>query len=126
MPAATFKLAKRHRGRGHYAEVRVAVEAATVARIEVADDAFAWLKDDYGPATWEWSVWNEYRAGAVSGCQHAVSNLERAEACPPFHIMITRIHGHPAHTSAGDVAFAASQATWKALGVKGRNSPELV
>jgi hypothetical protein len=125
VPDATFKLARQVGGFGHYAEVRVVIDAASVASIEVAPDAFAWLKDIYGPDAWEWPVCDDYRAGAVSGCQHALDNLLVEGTCSPLHVVITRIHGHPAHTSAKDVAFAACHATWKAMGVEGRSSPDL-
>jgi hypothetical protein len=122
---ATYKLAKQFGGFGHYAEVRVVIDAAAVASIEVAPDVFAWLKDVYGADAWEWPVCDDYRAGAMSGCQHAIDNVSSEGSCPPVRVVITRIHGHPAHTSAKDVAFAACHATWKALGVEGRNPPDI-
>jgi hypothetical protein len=123
---ATFKLVKHFGGFAHYAEVRVVVNAAAVTSIEVAQDAFAWLKDAYGPDAWEWPVCDDYRTGAVSGCQHALDYVLSDGTRIPVRVVIARIHGHPANTSAKDVAFAACHATWKALGVDGGNPPEII
>jgi len=106
--------------------VTVRIDAAPETNIEVAPGAFAWLKEEYGPDAWEWSICDDYRAGALSGCRHALANIETIATCSACHVVISRIHAHPAHSSAKDVAFAACQATWQALGVKGLVDPELV
>jgi len=125
MADATFKLARQLGGFGHYAEVRVVIAAAPVTTIELAPEAFVWLKEEYGPGAWEWSLCDDYRKGAFSGCEHALRNLDGEGTCSSVQVVVSRIRAHPAHTTAQDVAFAACHATWKALGVEGRNPPEL-
>jgi hypothetical protein len=125
VPHATFKFAKVIRGVVHYAEVSVIINEAAATRIEVAPDAFAWLKEDYGPNAWEWPVCSEYCAGAVSGCQYALANLPGDSSSPSVQIVIARIHARPVDTSPRDVAHAACCAVWKASNVEGGVPPDL-
>jgi hypothetical protein len=106
--------------------VSVAVNPAEgTPQVEVSPDAFAWLKEDYGPGAWEWAVCDDYRAGAVSGSEYALSNIEGSGAPPPVRVVITRIRAHPAQSSPRDVFIAACCAVWKALGVEGARMPQL-
>lgn len=124
MNSATYKLAKQIDGIGHYAEVYVKkVDVLASPTVQVAEDAFAWLKDDYGPDAWEWAIGDEYRQGAIQGVQYALANSGKGMAFQELGVLITTIKSHPAHGTGSSVAFAACMATWKLLEVDGTSHP---
>lgn len=92
--------------------------------ITVSPEAFAWLKEVYGPEAWEWSVCDDYRDAAVAGCRYAIENRKNDDGTP-LEIRISKIEGHPAHTTWEAVAFAACFAVWNAGEDDGWNKPEL-
>ncbi len=124
MERTRFKLVAHVGQRAFYADVELSPVAvrAEPARVRIADDAFAWLKDDYGPDAWEWSVCDDYRRGARDGVAFALEHCEpRIEGA----VVVTEIRAHPAHSSSESVACAAAYATWKALGVAPTRYPTL-
>ena len=120
-----YRLAKQSGGIGQYAEVHVnACPGSATDSISISSEAFSWLKDDYGPDAWEWPVCDDYREAAIAGCQYALAN-RGDEDVSGVEICISKIVGHPAHTTWEAVAFAACFALWDALGLAGVNRPEL-
>ncbi|MBN1311121.1 MAG: hypothetical protein JXB30_06850 [Anaerolineae bacterium] len=121
MATGSFKLT-----RGLYAEVFVETSQCNgQSRIRISPDAFAWLKDVYGPDAWEWPVCDEYRAGAIAGCKHALRHTSKGQV-GGINVMVTKIDAHPAHSSWDSVAYASCFAVWNALGDKGTEHPKFV
>ena len=116
MKASKHKVLRYSGGITHYAEVAVeCVDCASEQGIRVAADAFAWLKEDYGPKAWEWPVCDGYRRAAIKGVEYALAHTSSAIETANLDITIGRIHASPADTSDLSVALAACNATWEAL-----------
>ncbi len=119
-----YYLAKQSGGIGQLAEVSVETRPTDDSTsIAVSPEAFGWLKELYGPNAWEWSVCDDYRDAAIAGCRYAIANRKNEDSTP-LDIRISKIKGHPAHTTWEAVAFAACFAVWNALADEGRNKPE--
>ena len=110
---ASFKLKKVLGGLLHYGEVIVDATPAPVSEIVIAPDAFAWLKEHYGPHAWEWAICDDYRAEATAGCRFA---LEREPTGHPMRVEVKQIRAHPALTVPGDLVYAACAALREAIG----------
>ena len=109
------RLAEHSGGIGHFAEVSVTItESVSSGEIAVLSTAFDWLKIDYGPAAWRWSVCDDYERGAVAGARYALEKAGPPAAGAQLQVTISMIRGHPAHTSPGDVALASCIAVCKA------------
>ena len=117
MARERYRLAKQVNGRFAYAEVEVsaAVVEQGMRSVVVSDHVFAWLKDVYGPDAWEWAVCDEYRKAAIEGAHVA---LDHASPAVEAAVVIERIRAAPADSSAETIAYAAAQATWRALDVR--------
>ena len=122
MKPGEYKLARHLGGRMHYARVKVEVTLKAQG-ITIADSAFAWLKDVYGPDAWEWRDCDDMRDSARAGAAHALENLVRP--APLVGVVVTEIHASSIDTSCADVAFATCFAVWEALGDHGRMQPTL-
>lgn len=125
MKLGYYLLKKQSGGIGQLAEVSVEtrpIEDCT--SISTSSDVFAWLKEDYGPNAWEWSVCDDYRDAAIAGCRYAIENQNNGNS-KPLEIRISKIRGHPAFTTWEAIAFAACFAVWNALEDEGRNKPDL-
>lgn len=119
MAEATFVL-RRHAAREHLAEVTVRVDVGSAGGplLQVASDAFAWLKDVYGPDAWEWSRGHDYRLGALRGVVYALAHAAEPIALAGLSLTVARIVARPPFTSEQDVAYAACFATWQACAVQ--------
>jgi len=122
MATGEYKLIRQVGGRGHYARVKVDVLPGENG-VTIADTAFAWLKEVYGPDAWEWRDCDDMRDGARAGATYALRN--RAAVRPSEHVLVTEIHARPVDTSRADVALATCRAVWVALGEPGREQPTL-
>ena len=117
MATAQFGIHKQIAGRSAYAQVRVRIleKGSGTASVAVSDQAFAWLKTEYGPDAWEWPVCDDYRSGAIAGVQIALTSSEpHIEAS----IVIEEIRAHPAHSDREVISYVSAMATWRALGVR--------
>lgn len=124
MNKAQYKLAKQVGGVGHFSEVHLErCNAIKSDNISVAEDAFSWLREWYGPDAWEWSICDEYRDGAIKGVKYGLANLVQASKVQDLGILITKVISHPAHGTGDSVAFAACMATWKLIGDDGALHP---
>ena len=127
MQAGRYQLARQTGGRGFYAVVSVEVRDSTDGPVaEVSPNAFAWLKDVYGPDAWEWPVCDDYRTSALRGVRFALANTVQPVDAGTVAVVVTDIHARPADSCPDSVAFAACHATWQALAVTGRNEPRIV
>ena len=100
----------------HYAEVTIECdENKSQGMIEVSNDAFAWLKEVYGPNTCEWPVFDNFRHAAIRGVKYALANSITIIDSLHMTVLIKKINVSPADTTDSCVAFAACYATWKAL-----------
>jgi hypothetical protein len=88
----------------------------------IAPEAFAWLKEDYGPDAWEWAICADYRAEATEGCRFA---LEREPIEHRVRVEVKQIRAHPALTVPGDIIYVACAALRQALGSTVDVWPEL-
>jgi hypothetical protein len=122
MATGEYKLARQVGGRGHYARVKVDVTPGTNG-VTIADTAFAWLKQVYGPDAWEWRDCDDMRDGARTGATFAL--LNRATVGASQDVVVTEIHASPVDTTRADVALAACHAVWIALNDPGRVQPAL-
>lgn len=126
MKAGSYKLLRQSDGIGLYAEVFVqAFGSQGHSTVTVAPDAFAWLKDEYGPDAWEWPVCDDYRDGATAGCQYALNHTSHGPI-DGLRVVISRINAHPAHSTWDAVAYASCFALWDAIQDTGTDHPELV
>ncbi|MCA8996118.1 MAG: hypothetical protein KDA80_04015 [Planctomycetaceae bacterium] len=125
MNLATFKLAKASGGCFHFAEVSVVVETTEApSSVILSPKVFAWLKDEYGPDAWDWSVCDEFREGAKCGAEFALHN-RKSNNGKHWRIVVVRIQATPADTTRDSVAFAACFAVWKGIDDEGSNLPYL-
>ncbi|MET8251208.1 hypothetical protein [Micromonospora sp. NPDC005197] len=108
---------------GHAADVAVAVEPADRDEVDVSPDAFAWLRDVYGPrAVIDRPVNDRLVAEAVEGAWYALARLGRPGG---YKVTVTRIVDMPVDTADGDVKVAAAHAVCLALGVRLEPPPRL-
>lgn len=108
-----YRLARHSGGFGLFAEVHVDVADHATRLVEVAPTAFDWLKEDYGPGAWEWSVCDEFRASAVWAAGFALEHLATARS--GMRARVELIRAAPADTTPDCIAFAACHAVWNAL-----------
>ena len=126
MKSASFKLCQYSGGVPHYAEVDLeCAERSSGRDIRVGANAFAWLKEVYGPAAWEWPVCEGYRKAAIQGVEYALSHSSHA-ADSPIVITIQRIDASQTDTTDSSIAYAACYATWKALQLTPTSEPRFV
>lgn len=116
---ATYRL-RRYAAREHLAEVTVRVDETSGGGplLQVASDAFVWLKDVYGAQAWEWSRGQGYRLGALRGVVYALAHAAEPITLAGLSLTVTRIVARPPFTSEQDVAYAACFATWQACAVQ--------
>ncbi|MBM7493381.1 hypothetical protein JOD64_004603 [Micromonospora luteifusca] len=108
---------------GHAADVAVAVEAADRDEVDVSPDAFAWLRDSYGPrAVIDRPVNDRLVAEAVEGVRYALARLGGPGG---YKVTVTKIVDSPVDTADGDVKFAAAHAVCLALGMRLEPPPRL-
>ncbi|WP_124819751.1 hypothetical protein [Micromonospora ureilytica] len=108
---------------GHAADVAVAVEAADRDEVDVSPDAFAWLRDVYGPgAVIDRPVNDRLVAEAVEGVRYALARLGEPGG---YKVTVTKIVDLPVDTGDGDVKVAAAHAVCTALGVRLEPPPRL-
>lgn len=105
MESETYKLTKVVDGRMHYAEVTAsAVVDRGGENIRISNEAFAWLKDAYGPNAWEWPVCEDFRRAATAGAAYALRHISSQCNRSTVSVLIERIHAAPADTIPSDVA----------------------
>lgn len=119
-----YKLAQQSGGLGLFAEVRVTLSERSHAATVVADSAFAWLKEDYGPDAWEWAECDEFRSAAVRAADFALEHA--VTPAPKVGVTIELIRAAPADTTAACVAYATCFAVWDALDDPGDGSVQLL
>lgn len=121
MTQERYRLAKQVNGRGAFAdvEIRILSEGPGSRRVAVSENVFAWLKEDYGPNAWEWPVCDQYRQAALDGVNFALDNSSPAVEAS---ILIECIRAAPADSSTETIAYAAAQATWRALKTQPTNA----
>jgi hypothetical protein len=101
---------------GHAADVAVAVEPADRDEVDVSPNAFAWLRDVYGPrAVIDRPVNARLVAEAVEGARYALDRLGRPGG---YKVTVTKIVDMPVDTAEGDVKVAAAHAVCLALGMR--------
>ncbi len=123
MNSESYKLLQQSDGVGFYAEVSVVVSPSEEeSTVEMSEDVFAWLKDEYGKDAWEWPVCDDYREAALRGARHALANIGQ-QCKSSIRCEVSIIRAHPAHSTEDAVAYASCHATWKAIGVPGINQP---
>ncbi|WP_410817407.1 hypothetical protein [Micromonospora sp. 050-3] len=118
-----FRLRQIVGGIGHAADVAVAVEAADRDEVVVSPDAFAWLRDVYGPrAVIDRPVNDQLVAEAVEGVRYALARLGRPGG---YKVTVMKIVDLPVDTGDGDVKVAAAHAVCIALGIRLEPPPRL-
>ena len=121
---ATCRLLAQTGGRGFFAEVTISIDRIEGdGTTEFSGNEFSWLKDEYGPNAWEWSVCGEFRNGAISGVQWAREHSNSQVGFPKADITIERIGARPTDTNRESCAYVACLATWAALGIEGSARP---
>ena len=127
MREGRYSLRTESGGVSHYAIVSVVVgETNDGPKIELSDDALAWLKDSYGPDAFGWECCAEFRDGALRGAKYALANGAGVARLDRVLVCIDMIYARVADNAGDDLAYAACYATWNALGVVGENHPEFV
>jgi hypothetical protein len=112
--AGRYKLVRQTAGRGYYAIVQIEVSETTNGpAVEI----------DNGLSDW---MYKEYGAAAMDGVHYALQHTGSLLDLTFIHVKITDIQEFLVDTCSGSVAFAACYATWDALGVEGKNPPQLV
>jgi hypothetical protein len=101
---------------GHAADVAVAVEPADRDEVDVSPDAFAWVRDAYGPrASIDRPINGRLVAEAVEGVRYALARLRQSGG---YRVTVTKIVDMPVDTADGDVKVAAAHAVCRALGMR--------
>jgi hypothetical protein len=121
MKRYSYRLARQDSGTSFFAEVDLVVDYPTSNScasepITVSHKAFHWIKSIYGAHAWEWKDCDKYREEAIYGVDYALRQTKRN--IDEYHVIISKIEVHPAHTAEGSVAFAACMATCQALNIQ--------
>lgn len=127
MGTATYKLVK-HAGRGamRYAVVTATADFADECSVAVSPDAFAWLREAYGPnAVIGGLGFGADRAAAELGAMFALRHVAGQEGLVAARVVIDSIRTAPVDTTPDDIAYASCWAVWQALGMQGSSPPVL-
>jgi hypothetical protein len=118
----SFRLRQIVGGMPHWAEVVVRAEPAEYDDVTVSDGVLDWRPEVYGPNASVGGPADQLLvAEAVDGAWYALGR--RSEGATRYLVTITRIVDAPAHTSVGDVKFAAVAATCQAAGMELERAP---
>lgn len=111
--------------REHFAEVTIELEAGECIDnrgigVEVTDQAFDWRRTVYRTGRVDDPI---FREAAIRGTRYALGHTAAQDRSGWRRVIIHRIYAHLAHGDEDDVAYAAAQAAWKALGVRPAEEP---
>lgn len=121
--AGHHRLARQSGGIGFFAEVHVVVSEHADSAVTISADAFAWLKESYGPSARQPPDSHPLRSAAVHGARFALEHLASPRAT--HAVSITLIRFTHVDTTPECAAFASCRAVWDALGDPGAVRVEL-
>jgi hypothetical protein len=121
---ATVRILSQSGGGGVYGEVTLSCTATSDGPlVRLGGNEFAWLKDVYGPAAWEWPICDELRQGALDGVRWALDHCSPAVDPRAVAVTIETIRATVVDSTRDSIFYASCHALWSSLRVQGAPEP---